>query len=81
MNDPTENIRRDIVQGINSNPGERAPLETKYGQVWNTQELSNDFEVKGFMAPFISVTRKSDGAKGTLMFQDSPRYYFKFQEA
>lgn len=80
MNDPTENTRRDLVQGINSNPGERTALEAKYGQVWNTQELSKDFEVKGFMAPFVTVVRKSDGAKGALMFQNKPRYYFDFQE-
>ena len=78
MIDPTENIRKEMVDVINSDPNERAALEAKYGQVWDTQELQKDFEVKGFMAPFISVSRKSDGARGTMMFQHSPRYYFDY---
>jgi len=78
MVDPTENIRKEMVDVINSDPNERAALEAKYGQVWDTQELQKDFEVKGFMAPFISVSRKSDGARGTMMFQHSPRYYFDY---
>ena len=78
MIDPTENIRKEMVDVINSDPNERAALEAKYGQVWDTQELQKDFEVKGFMVPFISVSRKSDGARGTMMFQHSPRYYFDY---
>ena len=80
MKDPTEDIRRAMVSDINRDPNEREALEAKYGQVWDTQQLGKDFEVKGFMAPFINVTRKSDGATGSMMFQHSPRYYFNFQE-
>ena len=32
----------------------------------------------GFMAPFIGVERKSDGQKGSIEFQHSPRFYFNF---
>jgi hypothetical protein len=78
MQDATENIRRTLVSEINSNPDGRAALEKEYGQVWDTQQLSNDFEVTGFMAPFVVVKRKSDGVVGSLMFQHSPRYYFSF---
>ena len=78
MHDETESIRRGLVQGINSDPGSREALEAKHGQVWDTQELGKDFEVLGFMAPFVVVKRKSDGAKGSLMFQHSPRFYFSF---
>ena len=78
MNDPTETIRRQMVAEINANPSEREILEQKEGQVWNTDELSADFTVHGFMAPFISVTRKSDGVKGSLQFQHNPRYYYGF---
>jgi hypothetical protein len=53
-------------------------LEKEYGQVWDTQELTRDYEVKGFMAPFIVVKRKSDGALGSLMFQHMPRFYYGF---
>lgn len=57
----------------------REELEVKYGQVWDTQQLQADFIVNGFMAPFVGVTRKSDGKKGCLEFQHSPRYYFSFK--
>jgi len=84
MPDETEAIRRELVSKINnraepsSDENERIRLEQEYGQVWNTKELSMDFEVLGFMAPFIVVVRKSDLMKGTLMFQHIPRFYFLF---
>ena len=57
---------------------ERQRLETSYGQVWDTAQLSEQFEVLGFMAPYVVVRRKSDGRKGSLEFQHSPRFYFNF---
>ena len=45
---------------------------------WTTQELTAEFSVHGFLAPFVSVTRKADGVKGTLEFTHSPRFYFNF---
>ena len=79
MNDPTEAIRRHEVTQINAEPGSREALEAKHGQVWDTQELQRDFQVLGFMAPYVIVSRRSDGAKGSLQFQGSPRFYFNFQ--
>lgn len=79
MSDPTEAIRRKMVEDINSKAAERAILEERHGQVWNTEELSRDFEVLGFAAPFCVVARRSDGKKGSLEFQHNPRYYFNFQ--
>ena len=80
--DPTENIRRKMVQEINSDPNPKAELEAQHGKgnVWNTNELSTDFEVLGFMAPFCIVKRKADGKKGSITFQHMPRYYFNFVE-
>lgn len=80
MNDPTEAIRRQRVQEINFAPGSREALEAQYGQVWDTTELQEAFVVMGFMAPLVAVQRKSDGAKGSLEFQHSPRFYFDFKE-
>jgi len=57
---------------------ERERLEERQGRVWDTQELSRDFEVLGFRAPFVIVRRKRDSVKGTLIFQHSPRFYFSF---
>jgi len=79
MSDPTETIRREMVQEINHDPNSRPALAEKYGQVWNTKEMQEDFEVLGFMAPFISVRRKSDCQKGSLTFQHDPRFYFDFK--
>ena len=78
MHDPTEAIRRNELAQINAEPGSREALEAKHGQVWSTQELQQDFQVLGFMAPYVVVSRRSDGVKGSLQFQGSPRFYFNF---
>jgi len=80
MGDPTEGIRREMVAEINAEPGSREALEAEHGQVWDTGEMSAEFNALGFMAPFIAVKRKSDGVKGTLIFQHMPRFYFDFRE-
>ena len=79
MNDPTETIRRNRIAEINVVPGSREDLENRYGQVWDTNQLSEEFQAIGFMAPLIVVRRKSDGVKGSLEFQHSPRLYFNWQ--
>lgn len=78
--DETEEIRRDLAQAINSNPGSREALEAEYGQVWDTQELTRDYYVEGFAAPLVVVRRKKDGKVGSLFFQHNPRFYYGFQE-
>ena len=79
MADITENIRRERLAEINLEPGSREALEAQYGQVWDTQQLSEDFEVLGFMAPLVCVKKRSTGDKGSLEFQHNPRFYFGFQ--
>jgi len=78
MSDATESYRRQRLAEINLEPGSRKALEAEHGQVWDTSELSRDFEVTGFMAPLVVVRRKNDGVKGSLEFQHSPRFYFSF---
>jgi hypothetical protein len=73
MIDDTEEIRREML--ANGQPQRDLAQAT---QRWNTQELGRDFEVIGFMAPFVAVRRKSDGAKGSLEFTHMPRWYFNF---
>ena len=80
MGDPTEQIRRQLIVEINTEPGSRVALEAQHGTVWDTQQLAAVFTVMGFMAPFVIVQRKSDGVKGSLQFQHSPRFYFAFTE-
>jgi hypothetical protein len=79
MSDPTEPIRREMVAQFNSVEGSREYLEVKQGQVWTTGEVSEEFEVLSFLAPFVLARRKSDGVRGTSMFQHDRRFYFEFQ--
>ena len=81
MTDTTEPARRQMIAEINADPDSREALEVNHGQVWDTSQLQDDFDVIGFMAPLVVVRRKSDGVKGSLMFQGSPRFYFKFEPA
>lgn len=78
MPDETEGLRRQRLAEINAEPGSREALEATYGQVWDTQQLRDDFEVIGFMAPLVVVRRTADGVKGSLEFQHNPRLYFNF---
>lgn len=78
-NDPTETIRRAMVAGINAVEGEREYLEDKYGKVWDTAELTADFKVISFLAPFVLVSHRANGQSGTLEFQHSPRFYFNYR--
>ena len=78
MNDPTEDIRRRRLAEINAARGSRQALEARYGRVWDTTQLAEDYEVIGFMAPPVVVRRKADGVKGSLEFQHQPRFYFNF---
>jgi hypothetical protein len=78
MPDATEAYRTAIVATLNANPGQRAELEKVYGEVWDTAEVQEKFEVQDFLAPFVSVVEKATGRVGTLMFQHMPRFYFEF---
>lgn len=73
--DPTEAMRRKMIETDQ-------PLRdlAQADQRWDTQELQRDFIVRSFLAPFVFVTRKSDGAKGTMEFTHRPRFYFNFKE-
>ena len=84
--DETETKRKILSGVINLQVGsqdkdkERARLEAQHGKVYDTSELSAEFEVLGFAAPFVVVRERATGKKGTLMFQHSPRFYFGFVE-
>lgn len=53
-------------------------LINTYGKIYTTTELQEEFIVKSFTSPFISVTRKSDNTNGILQFSHMPRFYFNF---
>ncbi len=49
-------------------------------KTWNTKELTEEFNVVGFQAPYVVVVRKSDGVKGSMEFTHSPRVYSNWVE-
>lgn len=75
-NEEMESKRRGIMNTINACRFNREQSEKVYGQVWDTEQLKAEFQVHGFLAPFVAVTRLSDGKKGSLTFQHMPRFYF-----
>lgn len=76
--DALEQARAERLAEINAAAGSRQALEEVHGRVWDTEELRGDFEVLGFLAPYVVVRRKSDRQKGSLEFQHDPRFYFNF---
>jgi hypothetical protein len=45
-----------------------------------TQEMQEKYTVDSFAFYMCLVTRKSDGVKGVLDFDHSPRFYYNFKE-
>ena len=74
----TDSVRDAMTREINARAVDRAELEEREGRVWDTQELQDEFEVVGFLAPAVMVNRRSDGAQGTMTFQHRPRFYWGF---
>lgn len=116
MNDPTEQIRRDMIRTgqpqadlraehlgtcefckagpraliavLEADPDQRVcgechsdPRLPTVQTAWDTEGLTRDFEVLGFMAPFVVVKRRSDDKEGSLEFAHHPRVYFGWKEA
>ena len=77
--DATEAIRRSEQARINALQADREALEKAHGQVWDTNQLADDFEVLGFGAPLVVAVRKSDRVTGSLYFQHMPRFYWGFE--
>lgn len=59
----------------------RAELEARYGPVWNTRELAQQFVITSIVAPHVIVRRKADDVVGRMSFQNTPRYYHSFEPA
>lgn len=74
-----DSIRHREQQEINSNSAERATLEERHGQVWDTEEMVKEYDVLQYVAPYVVVERKSDRRKGSFQFQHYPRYYFNWE--
>lgn len=72
--DPTEDIRREMIA---TGQPQRDLAEAK--DRWTTDELTRDFAVISFAAPFVVARRRDTGVEGTLEFTHSPRVYFDWK--
>lgn len=79
MKDETEPVRRAMIESGQPQKDLERVMEAG-GDRWDTQELQRDFEVIGFLAPYVVVRRRVDGVRGTMEFTHSPRWYFGFKE-
>jgi hypothetical protein len=79
MIDSTETLRRALVERITSESTSRENLEARYGEVFDTEQLREAFDVIGFAAPLVIVRHKESGQRGTLFFQHDPRFFFSFE--
>ena len=73
MNDPTEAIRRERLAEINAEPGSREALEAEHGQVWDTEQLTKDFEVIGFLGPVRGCAPQGGRREGVAGVPAQPR--------
>lgn len=71
--DETENARRAAKAEADAMTDDDIPAER-----WTAETLQRDYDVVGFMAPYVVVIRKRDAVKGSLEFRHSPRVYFNF---
>lgn len=56
----------------------RAALEQTYTAVWNETEFDHTFDLLETTPPYVSVVNKETGQRGTLLYVDTPRFYFLF---
>jgi hypothetical protein len=83
--DETERLRQARLVEINqplrdlSEQDARRQLLAMHGKVYDTRELAAEFDVLGFLAPYVAVQRKADGVMGSLEFSHWPRLYFSFR--
>ena len=60
----------------------RKQLEEKYGvgNVYDTDQLQEKFEVISFVFYMVECKRKSDGVCGVMDFNHMPRLYYGFSK-
>jgi hypothetical protein len=78
--DETEAMRRVMAQDINSRKDNRDQLEKEHGEVWDTDQLRERFNVQAFAAPFVVAVDRTTGRMGSLVFQHWPRFYWGWKE-
>lgn len=56
----------------------RAALEQAYQRAWSESEFAGQFVAEKFEPPYVHVLDKMSGQRGTMIYLDSPRFYFLF---
>ena len=70
---------RMLERKINSDPCDREELLDRVGdEVWSAGEVGATFDIIGFKSPFAIAEHRESGVRGSLLFQNSPRYYFSW---
>jgi hypothetical protein len=75
-----ESLRSLVGEELNHFPHSREELEQIEQRIWDEFQLEQDFTLLGFRRPFAMVRRKHDGICGTVLYQDSPRFYYGFEK-
>jgi hypothetical protein len=57
---------------------DRKTLEAANGQVWDEEELAQEFRIAAIIDLDVVVVRKADLQVGSMTFQNQPRFYFNF---
>jgi hypothetical protein len=79
IHDPTLKTRRRWNAQINDRVRSREELKDIWGEALNHLELRRRFNHFFFCNPVLVCRRKSDGQRGTLLFQWNPRFYFRWK--
>jgi hypothetical protein len=58
----------------------RKRLEQIYCDVFGERDVESHFIIRYFMEDVVVVTRKIDGAKGTILFQRDAGLFYKFEK-
>lgn len=56
----------------------RTALEQTYSAVWSETDFAHTFSLIETTPPYVSVVNKETGQRGTLLYVDTPRFYFLF---
>lgn len=71
-----------ILQEIKENyPDIYQQIGGSNGLCWTTDELTEEFEVTSFMAPYCFAIRRKTGEKGSFTFLHMPRIYYNWRIA
>lgn len=55
-------------------------LKKRYGQVWDEPSFNQEFTEVGQTGPYKLVIKNDEQKYGSLVYTDSPRFYFLFHE-